>query len=88
MVLGDFGYVDQNQPNLEQKKLGDFIVNRVKKTFLNYDFFVSVGDNFYPYGLESYQDEKATILFEDTFQMSLLNLDWYPVLGILINDQI
>jgi len=81
MILGDFGYVDKNKPNLEMKKLGDFIVNRVKKTFMNYDFFVSVGDNFYPFGLDSDHDPKATVLFEDTFQMSSLGLDWYPVLG-------
>jgi len=81
MAFGDFGYVDGDKPNPEMQKLADFIFNRVTRTFFNYDFFISLGDNFYPYGLTSINDKKAKILLEDTFKMSQLGLDWYPILG-------
>jgi len=81
LVFGDFGYVDDDKPNPEMQKFGDFIFNRVMRTFFNYDFFISLGDNFYPYGLTSVNDKKADVLLEDTFKMTQLGLDWYPILG-------
>lgn len=81
LVFGDFGYVDGDKPNPEMQKFGDFIFNRVMRTFFNYDFFISLGDNFYPYGLTSINDKKAYVLLEDTFKMTQLGLDWYPILG-------
>jgi len=59
LVFGDFGYVDGDKPNPEMQKLGDFIFNRVMRTFFSYDFFISLGDNFYPYGLTSVKDKKS-----------------------------
>jgi len=79
MVLGDFGYINGSDPHSEQTALGLLMEKTARK--LDYDFIVSVGDNFYPFGLDNDTDPRADIVFEDTFKMSSLNLDWYAVLG-------
>ena len=80
VVIGDFGYTDGTKVLPRQKKVGDFIVNRVKQSN-NHDFVISVGDNVYPYGLRSEDDQKAKVLFEDTLQMTNLGLEWHAILG-------
>jgi len=79
MVLGDFGYINESDPHSEQTALGLLMEKTARK--LDYDFIVSVGDNFYPFGLDNDTDPRADVVFEDTFKMSSLNLDWYSVLG-------
>ena len=80
MVLGDFGYINGSDPHSEQITLGLLMEETAKK--LDYDFIVSVGDNFYPFGLDNDTDSRADIVFENTFKMSSMDLDWYSVLGI------
>ena len=81
IVLGDFGYTKLDEVSPQQKRVGDLVLKRVKQGG-HHDFVISVGDNVYPYGLSSRKDKKAKILFEDTFQMTKLGLNWYPILGI------
>jgi len=79
IVIGDFGYINGTDSHSEQTDLGLVIEKRTNQ--LNYDFIVTVGDNFYPFGLDNDTDSRADIVFENTFKMSSLNLDWYAVLG-------
>ena len=79
IVIGDFGYINGTDSHSEQTDLGLVVEKRTNQ--LNYDFIVTVGDNFYPFGLDNDTDSRADIVFENTFKMSSLNLDWYAVLG-------
>ena len=80
MVLGDFGYIQQDKtPHPDQQKVADHVMNRASTA--HYDFMVAVGDNFYPAGLDSPVDETADILLDQTFHMKELAIDWFAVLG-------
>eukprot|EP01006_Ploeotia_vitrea_P057197 TRINITY_DN68159_c8_g1_i3.p1 TRINITY_DN68159_c8_g1~~TRINITY_DN68159_c8_g1_i3.p1 ORF type:complete len:428 (+),score=47.98 TRINITY_DN68159_c8_g1_i3:213-1496(+) len=45
------------------------------------DFVVSLGDNFYPYGVKSLDDPAFNKTFEQTFTAASLQVRWYSVLG-------
>jgi hypothetical protein len=77
LVLGDFGYVKEPVT----QNLSDLIYEKVKKTFVQYDFILSVGDNFYKKGIEKNNDPKAKQLLDKVFRMNDLELDWHGVLG-------
>ena len=45
-------------------------------------FVLNVGDNFYPHGLSSVDDEQFTRSFTSVYnQTALLGVPWYSVLG-------
>lgn len=75
MVLGDFGRCGEyNQKD---------VANQMAKTAvdIDVDFVVSVGDNFYPYGVQSTNDSLFESSFEDVYHHFDLQCDWYLGLG-------
>ena len=63
----------------EQQKAADHVISRV--TSDNYNFIVTVGDNFYLFGFDSHFDYRADVLLHQTFHINELDLDWHAVLG-------
>ena len=69
MILGDFGYIQNDgTPHPKQQKVADHVISRA--TSDNYNFIVTVGDNFYPSSLNSPVDERADILLDQAFHMN------------------
>lgn len=45
------------------------------------DFVLNLGDSFYPYGVEFFQDQKFNSTFTDMYSSEHLEVPWYGVLG-------
>jgi tartrate-resistant acid phosphatase type 5 len=75
IVIGDFG----RNGEYNQKE----VANQIAKTAveIDADFVVSVGDNFYPYGVQSTQDPLFEKSFEDIYHHTDLQCEWYLALG-------
>lgn len=75
LVLGDWG----RNGEFFQKPVSREM-SKASKT-LDSEFIISVGDNFYPDGVQSTQDPQWKISFEDVYYQHDLNKPWYVVLG-------
>lgn len=75
LVLGDFGRYGQ----YHQKE----VANQMGKAAVTVDaeFTISVGDNFYPNGVQSTQDHQWLVSFEDIYTNMSLHHNWYVALG-------
>jgi tartrate-resistant acid phosphatase type 5 len=75
IVVGDFGrYGEYNQ-----KEVANQMAKATKA--IDGDFVISVGDNFYPYGVQSTQDPHFKKSFEDVYDAFDLQCEWYLGLG-------
>lgn len=74
-VLGDWG----RSGNLEQKKVANSM--GLWGDYLNPDFIISTGDNFYCCGVASTTDHQWKTSFENVYHHKSLKTYWYPVLG-------
>lgn len=77
LVIGDFGYVKEPIT----KSLASLVYQKVKKTFIQYDFVISVGDNFYKRGISKFKDTKPQKLLSQVFKLEQLGIKWYSVVG-------
>jgi DNA repair exonuclease SbcCD nuclease subunit len=75
LVLGDFG----RHGEYYQKEVA-LQMTKAAAT-IDADFVVSVGDNFYPNGVQSTQDIQWESSFEDIYSSHFLHKDWYVTLG-------
>lgn len=75
LVLGDFGRVGDYYQKDVARELGHAAVA------LDAEFIVSVGDNFYPNGVQSTQDYHWISSFESIYTDPSLYMDWYVALG-------
>ncbi|GGD17787.1 metallophosphoesterase [Flavobacterium orientale] len=75
LVLGDFGrHGDYYQKDVATQ------MTKAAAT-LDSDFVISVGDNFYPNGVQSTQDLQWTASFESIYSSHQLQNDWFVTLG-------
>jgi tartrate-resistant acid phosphatase type 5 len=74
-ILGDWG----RNGNLEQKKVAASMA--MWGDYLNPDFIISTGDNFYCCGVSSVSDPLWKSNFENVYHQKSLKTYWYPVLG-------
>jgi tartrate-resistant acid phosphatase type 5 len=75
LVLGDFGrHGDYYQKDVATQ------MTKAAAT-LDSDFVISVGDNFYPNGVQSTQDLQWTTSFESVYSSHQLQNDWFVTLG-------
>lgn len=74
-VLGDFGRVGDYYQQDVARELGHAVVG------LDAEFIISVGDNFYPNGVQSTQDYHWISSFESIYKDPSLYTDWYVALG-------
>ena len=74
LVLGDWGKGTGRQRD---------VADRMAKTAgaMDAQFIISTGDNFYPDGVKSVDDEKWATRFEDVYDASALMVPWYITLG-------
>ncbi|MDO4229996.1 MAG: metallophosphoesterase [Capnocytophaga sp.] len=75
LVLGDFGRVGNYYQKDVARELGHAAI------VLDADFILSVGDNFYPDGVQSTQDYHWISSFEAIYSDSSLYRPWYVALG-------
>lgn len=75
IVLGDFGRVGDYYQKDVAREMGH------ATTVLDAEFIVSVGDNFYPNGVQSTQDYHWISSFESIYTDPSLYTDWYVALG-------
>lgn len=75
LVLGDFGRVGDYYQKEVARDLGNAAI------VLEASFIVSVGDNFYPNGVQSTQDYHWISSFENVFTNPALYTDWHVALG-------
>ena len=75
LVLGDFGRHGQYHQKPVAEQMGAAAIT------LDIDFTISVGDNFYPNGIESTQDPQLQNSFEDIYTNTKLYENWYVALG-------
>lgn len=75
LVIGDFG---RNGEYFQK----DVAIQMSKAAAtIDSDFIVSVGDNFYPNGVQSTQDPQWETSFEDIYYNYNLHTDWFVTLG-------
>ena len=75
VVVGDFG-----RGNEVQKSVSQAMAEYCEKNVC--DFIVGTGDNVYPNGVTSLEDEQFETKFEDMYPQQILkDLDWYMSLG-------
>ncbi|MCH7409457.1 tartrate-resistant acid phosphatase type 5 family protein [Belliella sp. DSM 111904] len=75
IVIGDWGrYGDDHQ-----KQVADQMAKTAKE--IHAQFFISVGDNFYPKGVASTQDAHWFYSFEDIYKDYAHQKEWYSILG-------
>ncbi|MEL6250707.1 MAG: metallophosphoesterase [Bacteroidota bacterium] len=74
-VMGDWGVRGKLQQKEVAQQLNTFSQSK------GLDFIVTTGDNFYPVGVESVEDEHWKESYEDVYRGASLNIPWYPVLG-------
>ncbi|WP_400261372.1 metallophosphoesterase [Sphingobacterium sp. SG20118] len=75
LALGDFGRVGEYYQKDVAAELGRAAIT------LDAEFVVSVGDNFYPSGVASTQDQHWKSSFEEIYTHPNLYKDWYAILG-------
>ncbi|CDS92021.1 metallophosphoesterase [Sphingobacterium faecium] len=75
LALGDFGRVGEYYQKDVAAELGRTAIT------LDAEFIVSVGDNFYPSGVASTQDQHWKSSFEEIYTHPNLYQDWYVILG-------
>ncbi len=75
IVLGDFGRVGDYYQRDVAREMGQATI------VLDASFIVSVGDNFYPDGVESTQDYHWISSFEEIYKDPSLYRAWYVALG-------
>lgn len=75
IVLGDFGRVGDYYQKDVAREMGNATIA------LEAEFIVSVGDNFYPNGVQSTQDYHWISSFETIYTDPSLYTDWYVALG-------
>lgn len=77
MVFGDWGYLSSTNQNLLQSA---YSLSQTCQTYYC-SSIISVGDNFYPDGLISQNDEKIENYYLHVFNYSSLQIPFYSVLG-------
>jgi len=75
LVMGDFGRYGQYHQKDVALQMGKAAMT------IDAEFIVSVGDNFYPNGVQSTQDHQWISSFEDIYTNMSLHNDWYVALG-------
>lgn len=75
LLMGDFGRYGQFYQKEVAKQMGKAAAT------IDSDFVVSVGDNFYPNGVQSTQDYSWTASFENVYTDYSLQNPWYVALG-------
>ena len=75
LVIGDFGIHGKEPQRMVANAMGT-VADK-----LNASFIVSTGDNFYPNGVSSVEDEGWKSSFENVYTAPSLQKDWYVVLG-------
>ena len=75
IVLGDFGRVGDYYQKDVAREMGHATIA------LDAEFILSVGDNFYPNGVQSTQDYHWISSFESIYKDPGLYTDWYVALG-------
>lgn len=75
IVLGDFGRVGDYYQKDVAREMGHATIA------LDAEFILSVGDNFYPNGVQSTQDYHWISSFESIYKDPSLYTDWYVALG-------
>ena len=75
IVLGDFGRVGDYYQKDVAREMGHATIA------LDAEFIISVGDNFYPNGVQSTQDYHWISSFESIYKDPGLYTDWYVALG-------
>ena len=75
-TIGDWGKMTNNLLNVANSM---DIMSSTEKYKPN--FILSLGDNFYPLGVESTDDEKWTKIYSDVFTGKNLYCPWYSILG-------
>ena len=75
LALGDFGRVGEYYQKDVAAELGRAAIT------LDAEFVLSVGDNFYPSGVASTQDQHWKSSFEEIYTHPNLYKDWYVILG-------
>lgn len=75
LIIGDWG----RHGGYHQKTVADQMAKVSATADLN--FIVSVGDNFYPDGVQSVQDPSWNSSFENIYSNHMLFSDWWVVLG-------
>ncbi len=81
LVLGDWGTSDYWSPITAKEKVAAQMgkICKEKKITVSEFCVISVGDNFYPCGVESTEDEQWKVLFSEIY--SEVNCNWFSVLG-------
>ena len=74
-VMGDWGV----RGKLQQKEVAQQLNAFTQSEGL--DFIITTGDNFYPIGVESVEDDHWKESYEDIYQGASMDVPWYPVLG-------
>ena len=74
-VIGDWGVRGKLQQKEVAQQLNAFTESE------DLDFIVTTGDNFYPIGVESVEDDHWKESYEDIYQGASQSIPWYPVLG-------
>lgn len=75
LVLGDFGRNGEYYQKDVAKQMSKAAAT------IGSEFVISVGDNFYPKGVQSTQDPHWKVSFEDIYFNYNLQTDWYVALG-------
>ncbi|MEM6801769.1 MAG: metallophosphoesterase, partial [Bacteroidota bacterium] len=74
-VIGDWGVKGKLQQKTVAKELNAQCQSK------DFDFIITTGDNFYPRGVASIEDDHWKSSYEEIYQGPALNIPWYPVLG-------
>ena len=74
VCVGDFGSGDKNQ-----KKVAKLMEYLIKK--YNTDLIIGLGDNIYPEGVKSINDDKFIKQFEEPYQNLPKHIKFYNILG-------
>jgi predicted phosphodiesterase len=75
IVVGDWGH----RGHYKQQNVANQMSVISQK--MNADFFISTGDNFYPTGVTSINDQAWTESYENVYKTMPLQKNWYVVLG-------
>lgn len=75
IVMGDFGRMGEYHQQAVADEMAEAAITA------DIDFVVSVGDNFYPNGVQSIHDPQWDVSFEDVYRDLSLHVDWLVALG-------
>ena len=92
IYVGDWGLDSPQQKNVakmmrylnkNKKKKKKLIFQSDKASEINIDYILSMGDNFYWYGVDNVTDPLFKTIYEEVYNIydSLKNLNWYCILG-------